>query len=281
MALLALLAAVLVVASLLAGPWQWTAVMAGAALLYGSLSPLIYSRRLQFLAGASPHAALAAASLALILAEITDTSQYPVQVITGLGLVMVAGAMIRSGRDPDEIASLLAAGGSVAGVAGLYLAGMLGSTRVMAIVAGDPLLASTLEAAGIAVLGSVIALASYVMAPLVSYIGVDPDDARLAGKRVDLVEMLLYAMLGLAAAALITIVGFVVEHVLLLVPGAIAAGLARGSRDSIIASVEISVIASMTGLLVSLEVPVPPAAVAGALLLAFYVVFTRGVWYGG
>ncbi|MEB3787317.1 MAG: metal ABC transporter permease [Desulfurococcales archaeon] len=281
MALLAVVALAFIVAGLLLGPWQWTAVMAGAALLYGSLSPIIYARRLQFLAGASPHAALSAAGIALIVSEVAGTGQYMVQIAVGLGLVLAAGALIRSGRDPDEVASLLAAGGSVVGVASLYAASVLGSTGVMAVVAGDPLLASTVEAAGIAVLGAVIAGLAYYLAPLASYIGVDPDDARLAGKRVDLVEAALYSMLGLAAAALITVVGFVVEHVLLLIPGAIAARLTRGSRESILASMEISVIASMTGLLASMEAPIPPAAVAGAILLAVYVASARGVGHGG
>jgi len=67
------------------------------------------------------------------------------------------------------------------------------------------------------------------------------------------------------------VVGFVLEHVLLLLPAAIATRLSESSRDVLVASTSVSVMASLVGLYLAVLLDQSPAGVVGLLLLAIYL----------
>jgi len=70
---------------------------------------------------------------------------------------------------------------------------------------------------------------------------------------------------------LLRIVGFVMEHVLLLLPGAAAATAARGMWRVLAYGVLAAVAAGLSGLALALILGAAPAATIGAVMLAIYV----------
>ncbi|MEB3780526.1 MAG: metal ABC transporter permease [Desulfurococcales archaeon] len=253
----------------------WVAAMIGAGLGYGALSPVLHARRLLFLAGASPHAALAAASIATIAAYKFGVDYSIASLMIGALLIYIAGYMNYRGVDPDVSASILASLSSALGVLALYYAFNMGVSGVSAIIVGDPLLASNEDALIALGFGVLIALVSLVGALEYMYVGLDPEDARLSGARVWFYDLILYTTLAVATVGMIRIVGFILEHVLLLLPGAIAVAVSRGARLSVISGGFIGLSTSLLGLVIGIYVDAPPPAITGLILVLWYSM----LWY--
>jgi ABC-type Mn2+/Zn2+ transport system permease subunit len=89
---------------------------------------------------------------------------------------------------------------------------------------------------------------------------------------VRLYDLAFYTVLGISTVAMLKVVGFVLQHVLILLPCAIAMKFARGSKGLIVYSVLISVIASIVGLTISLALNLSPSGVIGLVMFTFYLV---------
>ncbi|MCE4601554.1 MAG: metal ABC transporter permease [Desulfurococcales archaeon] len=274
LAVLGSIAVVLAGAALSLYPPEWVLALAGAGLAYGALSPLLYARRLLFMAGAAPHAALAAASIGAALGA-WGLDSVLAGLVLGLSFIYTAGYAVYRGVDPDTAASLLAGFTASLGVAGLYFASSLG-IQVSGIIIGDPLLASRLEAVTVAVLGLITLLILARAGDVMAYIGVDRDDAALSGARVLVYDITLYTLIALLTVGLIRIVGFILEHVLLLIPGALILPLSRGARTSTLAGGLVGLSAGLGGLLLGGAAGLPPAAVSGLILMAGYSLVLLG-----
>jgi len=264
-------------------PWEWTAVMIGAGLAYGSLSPVLHSRRLLFMAGSAPHAVLAATALGAILSSVTGAGLSASSILIGTLLVYTAGYMVYRGMDPDVSASLLAGYTASLSVIGLYLASSMGAISVSGVIIGDPLLASRVEALAVLLLGITLFILVTATSSISSYIGVDRDDAILSGSMVWLYDLTLYTILALSTVALIRVIGFVLEHVLLLIPGSLILPVVRGSREATLAGGLLGLSTGLAGLYIGGLAGLPPAAVSGLVLMAayVYVMYTYGVWRSG
>ncbi len=252
---------------------RWVVVMVSAAIAYGFLSPVIAARRLYFLAGASPHAALLAAVAAIPLASSLGLGIYAWSMLVGLGLIYIIGYMVYRGMDPDTSTAVFVAFAASASVLAIYyvLTRYPRETDIMAIVVGDPLLAGWREA----LYAVLVALASAAVFALTYReqvcIGVERDSVRLTGIRVALYDFATFTMLAVTTVLLIRIVGFVLEHVLILLPAAIASTAALGAMRSLVISVNVSLAASLLGLWLATWLDLAPAGVTGILLLAAYL----------
>jgi ABC-type Mn2+/Zn2+ transport system permease subunit len=73
-------------------------------------------------------------------------------------------------------------------------------------------------------------------------------------------------------------VGFVLEHVLLLLPGVIASRLVSGWRRSLAASTAIGLSSAIAGLIVAVNLDVSPSGASGAILVLLFlgVMLLRG-----
>ncbi len=253
----------------------WVIVMASAALAYGSLSPIIASRRLFFLASASPHAALLAAALSIPLAYIVGFGgEYLWAIVIGLGLVYLAGYLIYRGLDADVATALFVAFTSSTSVLALYyvLTSFPVETSIWAIIIGDPLLAGTSDAAYALAIASISVLALTLTCREQICIGIDRVYVELTGVNVKLYDLLVYTVLALTTVALIKVVGFVLEHVFVLLPAAIATSVSRSARGAMLLSMNISLIAGLMGLYLSVALGLAPAGVTGIALLSSYIV---------
>ncbi len=251
----------------------WVAVMASAGAVYGSIAPVIAARRLYFLAGAAPHAAFLVAVTGIALGNAVGVDPYAISILLGLVLVYAIGFYIHLGADPDIATSVFVSFTASTTVIAVYfvLTNYPVQTDIATIVVGDPLLASSREA-----LVAVLLAASAVLVTGTTYceqvcIGVDPDTARLSGTRIWVYDLALFTLLALATVALIRIVGFVLEHVLILLPASIAVTGAWSARSAYALSLSASVSASMLGLYASLYTGQAPAGLAGLILLSLYL----------
>jgi len=253
---------------------RWVAIMVAAALAYGFISPLVAARRLQFLAAASSHSALLAAVLAVPLAFLVGfLSEYLWAILLGLGLIYIVGYAIYRGVDPDTATSIFVAATASTSILAIYyvLTEFPLETNLWAIMVGDPLLASWRDVFYALAISSTTALAVLLTYREQVYVGIDRELARLSGLRVRFYDWLLFTLLGLTAVALIKVVGFVLEHVLILLPSAIATKLSHSSKGVLAVSVSVSLLASLAGLYLSLLLDQSPAGMVGLILLAIYL----------
>lgn len=252
---------------------RWATIIIFASLTYGALSPLISARRLYFLSAASIHTALLAVVLAIPLARLTGLNEYGFAVAIGLMLTYCVGYAIYRRIDADVITAVFVSLTASLSVLAMYfvLTKFSIGADLWAIILGDPLLASREDA----YYAMAVALFT-VVAIVLTYreqvcIGIERDCAVLSGINVMFYDWIMYTLLGMATIAMIKIVGFVLEHVLLFLPSAIAVTLARSSKDVLIFSVFVSLISGLVGLHISVMLNQAPSGVIGLLMFLIYV----------
>ncbi len=258
--------------------WVWVAVMVSAALTLGAISALVGARKLFFLAGAAPHSGLLAALAAIPLSFITGYDPVLIASLIGVLLVYIVGYAIHRGHDPDVSTSVfIAFSASLSVILAYYvLTSYPVQTDISAIILGDPLLATPREAlfmVGLSIVSFIIVWTTY--REQVS-IGIDRDSARLAGIRVWVYDLVVFTLLGLAAAALLRIIGFILEHVLILIPVSIALTASKSSGKAFTISILSALTAGLLGLNIALYFNLPPSGVTGAVLLAYYLLSLMG-----
>jgi len=271
MIVLLIVAVVLLIASILEYP-KWTLVILSASLIYGTLSPLISARRLYFLSAASAHIALLAVVLSIPLAKIA-LNEYLWAIAIGLALLYTVGYSIHRGMDEDIATAIFVSLTASLSVIAMYLVLTRYSIgyNLWVIILGDPLLVSWREAYyafGVAIITLLATLLSY--REQVS-IGIERDCAVLTGINVRIYDWLLYTLLGIATIAMIKIVGFVLQHVLILLPAAVSMLVAKDSKGMLLMSILVSVISGLSGLQLSVMINQAPSGVIGLLMFGIYV----------
>ncbi|MEM1819741.1 MAG: hypothetical protein QW399_06365, partial [Sulfolobales archaeon] len=89
---------------------KWLLTITMSSLIYGNLSILISARRLYFLATVTPHSALLAVIIAVIINRIVEVlNEFLWSAIIGCALMFCVGYFIRRGSDTDTITSVYVA----------------------------------------------------------------------------------------------------------------------------------------------------------------------------
>jgi zinc/manganese transport system permease protein len=252
----------------------WSIVIGSSAIILGALSVTVYVRRLLFAAAGTPHSAFFAAALAVIISHAIGGNTLLWSVLLGVGLVYLLGYLAYLGLDPDDATSIVVALSTSGGAISLYyvLTHYAYSSSILGIIIGDPLLATSEEIT----LSVIIMIFIIILLPLtineITYIGIDREDARLSGMKVWAYDLALYTILGISIAGLVRVIGFIIEHVLVLLPGAIAASRGRSPMEALLMSVSITLLAGGLGLIASLWLDLSPAGLIGLITLAFYAV---------
>ncbi|MCE4625056.1 MAG: metal ABC transporter permease [Desulfurococcales archaeon] len=261
-------------------PARWSIVLGMAGIALGSISLLVYVRRLLFAAASAPHAAFFAASLALIISSSLGGDLLLWTVLAGTLIIYSLGYAVYSGMDPDDATALFASLTTSLGVVTMYYAITHYSTgaSLSSIVLGDPLLASREEIAYAAVIGTAALMASLAAAREISYMGVDREDAKLSGIRTWAYDLALFTLLALTVVGLVRVVGFAVEHVLVLIPGAVATMHSRGPTHAVLASVSLSLLASGLALVTGVLLNLSPSGLIGVFMVTIYAVAVALGW---
>jgi len=248
-------------------------VIAAATLVFGLLGSLVAARRLFFLAGAAPHASLLAALIAVPVMAETGVPLDAATAAVGLLLIYTVGYAIHRGVDPDVATSVFV---SVSASLSVVLAYVVASSYplgfdITAVVFGDPLLAVRSEAFTAVAAALVVAALTLTTYMEQVYIGVDREAALLSGLNTRLYDAAFFTMLGLGVALLVRPVGFVLEHVLMLIPGAMT-GYASSSRGALLVASATATLSGALGLVAAHVFNIAPAGASGLVLLLFYIV---------
>ena len=252
----------------------WFLVMSSAAIAYGALSAIIAARRLFFLAGASAHSALLAAVIAIPIAETLRLGNQQLwSIVVGILLTYTVGYMINRGIKSDIATAVFVSATASISVLAIYyvLTSYPLESDIWAIIVGDPLLTRWSDALYSIVIALVILATVLITFREQVCIGTERGCVALTGLNIKLYDLIFFTILGLATVALIKTVGFVLEHVLMLLPASIAVTTCKGSLNVILTSIYVSIISSLLALYIGILINQSPAAIAGIMLLAVYL----------
>ncbi|MFZ8854671.1 MAG: metal ABC transporter permease [Thermofilaceae archaeon] len=252
---------------------RWFLVMGGAALALSSMSPMVAARRLGFFASALPHSALLAVSLGYVLSRVLGLDPFACSLLLSLPISYTFTFLLHRGVDTEIATSVFVAFTSSSSVAAMYLVltRFPAEASLWSYILGDPLLVSWSEALTLLLLAALLTAAAVLVYEVEVMIGLDADFARVSGVRVELRDYLLTTMLTLASVGMLRVVGFVVQHVAILLPAAIGTRVARNARQLMLVSVTLSSLAGILSVALASVVDMPPSAVYGLLLMAVYV----------
>lgn len=246
--------------------WALTAVSMGASM--GSLGAMIAARRLYYLAAVAPHAALAAAPGGVIAASLIPISPLLAGILLGAALIYVAGYLIYRGVSGDTVGSLTTSASAAAGVVLVAAAQEYpGAPSISEVLLGDPLLVSQGEVIAMAAL-SIVALATAVKTHWLHVLaGISRDVAVLSGRRLYAYDWALFTVLSAASTMLVTVIGLVMEHVLLLLSAIAAGKLSDTAKGSLALAVSSAIWASAIGTVISLRLDIPVSGGVGASMI--------------
>jgi zinc/manganese transport system permease protein len=257
----------------------WVLVMVSAAIAYGFMSSLIAMRKLYFLAGASPHAALFAVTLAIPLAQLTIRgSELLYSIIIGLFLIYIVGYSIYRGVHSDVATAVFVGFTAAASVLAMYyvLTTYPVEFDLSAIIMGDPLLATWRDTVTALIVASITALLAFLTYREQLSLGIDRESARLSGINIKVYDAVVFTLLGLTVITLLKIVGYILEHVLVLLPASIAVSSAKSAYQALIYSVLTALSAALIGLHLGLIFNLAPSGLTGIVLLAYYIIAIMG-----
>ena len=253
-------------------------VILSSTVAFSSVSVLVGLRKLFFLAGATSHISLAALLIAIIIiGKLTTKVEYilMIAVIICTGLTSIVGYLIRKGTDKDTATAVIVSlSASISVVLAYIIKDHYGHViiDVESLIWGDPLLVSQTDAMmsiSIAIISLVITLLTYKAHAL---IGIDYDVARTSGINVRIYDMLLYVLIGVTLSALLKIVGFILEHVLVLMPSSIALSVVSGTKKMVFVTFYVSLLASLAGVSLSIALDLSPSGTIGIIFGFFYLV---------
>ncbi len=251
---------------------KWEIVILSASIVYGALSAVIAARRLYFLSASASHIALLAVTIAIPLSKLA-LNEYAWAVIVGLAMIYAVGYCIHRGIDPDVATAVFVSLSASLSVIAMYivLTRYSISYDLWAIVLGDPLLVSW-RCAIYTVFVAIITLSAVILTYREQIcIGLEMDCAYLSGISVEFYDFVLYTLLGVATVAMIKVVGFVLQHVLILLPSAIAMCIAKDSKDTLYISVLASILLGSLGLQFAVLTDQAPSGVIGLLMFIAFV----------
>ena len=253
---------------------RWIIVIFSAGMSFAVLSPMIAARKLYYFASSLPHAALFAAVVGYPLAVVFGGDPAIWAIVVGVPLSYIVIYLVQRGVEEDVATAVFVSFAVSASVAAIYfvLTHYAVQTSLWSYILGDPLLASW----GDTYFGLVIMAVSLALT-LPFYrehvlIGFDRDFAEVSGIKTRLYDYMVVTALTIAAVGFLKIVGFVVEHVMLLLPASLALNLSKTSFQALYISVLASLSASLVGLFLSILVDAAPSAVIGFILLLGYIV---------
>ncbi|MGC8974790.1 MAG: metal ABC transporter permease [Thermoprotei archaeon] len=270
------LALTLVIAGIFFGlELKWLLTFISLGLIFGFLSPIIAARRLYYLSAAAPHSTLFSVALSIIVTGTSWSSNYYlVAVAVSVFLMLGVGYMVRSGVDPDVATSVFVAGTTASSVLILYYVSLnyRMTYSVNALILGDPLLISHNEL--LTLFFALVMTAVLVVTTFRENVcaGVDIDLLKLSGVRLSLYDLVPYSLLGFASVVLLRLVGYVMSHVMILLPSLISMNLSKRACGTLAHSAGLSTVSALSGLLLSARLNISPSGSVGLFLTIIYLI---------
>lgn len=254
---------------------RWLLTFTSLGLIFGFLSPVIAARRLYYLSAAAPHSTLFSIAFSIMVSgALWSSNYYVIATAVSVLLMLSVGYMVRSGLDPDVATSVFVASTTAFSVLVLYYVSVnyRMTYSVSALILGDPLLISYNEL--IMLLFILVMTAVLVITTFRENVcaGVDIDLLKLSGVRMSLYDFIPYFLLGFASVILLRLVGYIMSHVMILLPSLISMNLSKKACETLAHSVGLSTTSALSGLLLSAYFNVSPSGSVGLFLTIIYLI---------
>jgi ABC-type Mn2+/Zn2+ transport system permease subunit len=243
-----------------------------ASLMYGFLSPVIHARKLLFLSTASAHISLLAVVLSIPLSSIFPNGFLWAVLISSI-LIYSIGYLIYRGVEPNTATAVFVSLSASLSVVAMFfvLTRYSIESNLWGLFLGDPLLVSWKDLIYLGVVAIFTVLAVSLTYREQISIGLERDCVVISGINIKIHDFVFYTVLAISTVAMIRVVGFVLQHVLILLPSAIAVSLSKNSRDVLILSVFFSVLSAVLGLDLAVVLNQAPSGIIGLMMFGFYV----------
>lgn len=251
----------------------WITNLASAALALSTLSPISISKRATYLTATMPHISLFSASIAAILSLYTRIDIYILATITNLSIVLMYQYLVDKGIDQEIVTSIILSLTTSMSVLSLYfLYRNVGYTgEISALFLGEPLLISRNKALLSLMIAILTFFSIFTTWKEQVTLGVDKEYAYTAGLRSRVYEYVFYVLLAISGIIYLRTVGYILLHVLLLMPGSIAILGVSNLRHLLIASISFTLFATSLSLLTSLYLNLSPVGLIGLFMLTLYI----------
>lgn len=261
---------------------QYDAIRAIAFVLMGiamsSTSYIVYYKRLEFLAAESVHISLFSITLAYIivysLIGVQDYVLYTYNVllvafINGLFLVYLVALMIKRGLSQEKASAIVVSLTTAFSVIAIQyaLTNMPMQYSLSSIILGEPLLMRREEALIGVIISLIIVITTSLLRREIVNTSIDPVSASLAGVKISLYDFIIYTLIGVTSIGLLRFAGYVMEHVLMLLPATITVFYSRNMREHYIGTLVLGASASAAGFALSIYLDTPPAGLTGVLMI--------------
>ncbi len=254
---------------------RWFLTVITASLIYGNLSVLVAARRLYFLSAVTPHSALLAALISVVISNVTGVhNDFLWSVLISCFLMLCVGYFTNKGYSTDIVTSAYVA--LTASLSVTIMNYVLTSFRVnyslWSVILGDPLLTTWDDLFLASLIAPLTITLTFLSLKYHLYAGVDLDYVKLVGMHSRLYDYIFFLLLGVASVALIKVTGLILQHVLILLPSIIAVRLAESCRMAYAASLTVSILSGVLGLQIAILINISPSGMVGLTLIVIYII---------
>jgi zinc transport system permease protein len=242
-----------------------------ASLLIGMIAPLVgtylVQRRLALLGDGAGHVALTGVGLAILF----GWAPIPLALLTAtLGTVLIELIRDRSRSAGDLALALVFYGGLAGGVFFASLSPGGTSAALNSYLFGSLTTSSRSDLYALLAIGFIIFTTILLWGQNIFAAGIDSDIAKVQGIPVKVSAMILAVLSALTVVIGMRVVGLLLVSAIMIIPVAAAQQVTQSFKSTMILSSILGLTASLTGLLISFFVDIPPGPTIVMIALALF-----------
>jgi len=242
-------------------------------LAMSAVSIIVYYRRLEFLTAESVHVSLFAVTLGYIVNYLLNIPVLLCAFIAGLLLIYSTQYMMYKGLSQEKSSAVIVSSTSAFSVMLMYyaLTTMPARYSLSSIILGDPLLLTRFDSS----LAIFFSIALFILVIIfireIIETSIDPVSASLTGVKVKYYDVLTYTAIALASIGFLRLAGYVMEHVLMLLPAIASSFYSSSLKEHVVDTLLLGVSATATGFAASLLLNTIPTGLTGLILLLVFL----------
>ncbi|MEM0380183.1 MAG: metal ABC transporter permease [Desulfurococcaceae archaeon] len=251
----------------------WVLTIILSSMVFSTIGTIVSLRRLQFLAGEAPHTALLAVTLSIPLYRILGGFPIIYSILLSLCIMYITWFLINKGIEQNIAVSIIVGLTTSLSIVSIYyvLTNYSIEYSLSSIIIGDPLLVDLFEISVLVILAVICLLITLLTYHEQLSISIDIVSTRLSGVNIVVYDLIAYTLIGIGVVGLLKIVGYILEHVLILIPSSIATIVSKSAREALILSILLALNSSLIGLHLSILLNLPPSGLIGFVLLVIYL----------
>lgn len=243
-------------------------------LALSSTSLIVYYRRSELLASESVHVGLFSVTLGYVLDYLFNVPILLTALLTGLTMVYSTGLLVKTGFPIEKASAILVSFTTAISVLVIHyaLTNIPAKYSLSAIILGDPLLltrSDALLAISISLLITIIVV--FFIREIVN-VSIDPVSVSVVGVKTAFYDFISYTIIGVSTIGLLRLAGYVMEHVLVIMPAIVSSMYSRSLREHVLNTALIGASISALGYLLAVFIDTSPTGLTGLLLVLLLVI---------